>query len=95
MLFDTSQLLTRLTDHAAVVVGAPLEQATIRSVQLVGLSSRVVLAVTVLSNGAVERQTIELGAELARRPDCCRVVPPRASDGRHDRERSCGDPAHR
>ena len=65
MLFDTSQLLTRLTDHAAVVVGAPLEQATIRSVQLVGLSSRVVLAVTVLSNGAVERQTIELGAELA------------------------------
>ena len=29
------------------------------------------------------------------RPDCCRVVPPRASDGRHDRERSCGDPAHR
>jgi heat-inducible transcriptional repressor len=66
MLSDTSQLLTRLTDHAAVVVGSPIEQqATVRSVQLVGLSSRVVLAVTVLSNGAVERQTIELGAELA------------------------------
>ncbi len=65
MLGDTSRLLTRLTDHAAVVVGSPIEQATIRSVQLVGLSSRVVLAVTVLSNGAVERQTIELGAELA------------------------------
>jgi heat-inducible transcriptional repressor len=64
MLSDTSQLLTRLTDHAAVVVGAPLEQATIRSVQLVGLSSRVVLAVTILSNGSIERQTIELGAEL-------------------------------
>lgn len=64
MLSDTSQLLTRLTDHAAVVVGAPLEQSTIRSVHLVGLSSRVVLAVTVLSNGSVERQTIELGAEL-------------------------------
>ncbi len=66
MLSDTSQLLTRLTDHAAVVVGSPIEQqATVRSVQLVGLSSRVVLAVTVLSNGAVERQTLELGAELA------------------------------
>ena len=65
MLLDTSQLLTRLTDYAAVVVGAPHEEATIRSVQLVGLSSRVVLVVTVLSNGAVERQTIELGAELA------------------------------
>ena len=65
MLSDTSQLLTRLTDHAAVVVGAPSEQATVRSVQLVGLSSRVVLAVTVLSSGAIERQTIELGAELS------------------------------
>ena len=56
MLSDTSQLLTRLTDHAAVVVGAPFEQATIRSVQLVGLSSRVVPAVTVLSNGSIERR---------------------------------------
>ncbi len=66
MLSDTSQLLTRLTDHAAVVVGSPIEQqATVRSVQLVGLSSRVVLAVTVLSNGAVEHQTLELGVELA------------------------------
>ena len=64
MLSDTSQLLTRLTHHAALVVGPAAEQATIRSVQLVSLSSRIVLAVTVLSNGGVERHTIELGAEL-------------------------------
>jgi heat-inducible transcriptional repressor len=64
MLSDTSLLLTRLTHHAALVVGPAAEQATIRSVQLVGLSSRIVLAVTVLSNGGVERHTIELGAEL-------------------------------
>ena len=65
MLSDTSQLLTRLTHHAALVVGPAPEQATIRSVQLVALSSRIVLAVTVLSNGGVERHTIELGAELS------------------------------
>ena len=64
MLSDTSRLLTRLTDHAAVVVGPPLEQATIRSVQLVGLSSRRRARRHVLSNGSIERQTIELGAEL-------------------------------
>ena len=64
MLSDTSLLLTRLTHHAALVVGPAAEQATIRSVQLVGLSSRIVLAVTVLSNGGVERHTIELGVEL-------------------------------
>ena len=52
MLHDTSGLLARLTDYAAVVVGPQQsETATLRSVQLVGLSSRVVLLVAVLSNG--------------------------------------------
>lgn len=60
MLHSTSQLLTDLTDYAAVVVGPPHEQATIRSVQLVGLGARVALVVVVLSNGVVEKATIEL-----------------------------------
>jgi heat-inducible transcriptional repressor len=61
MLQDTSRLLSGLTDYAAVVVGPPHEAATIRSVQLVGLGARTALLVVVLSNGVVEKATIELG----------------------------------
>ncbi len=60
MLRDTSRLLSRLTDHTAVVVGPPHEAATIRSVQLVGLGPAVALAVVVFSNGVVEKQTVGL-----------------------------------
>src|SRR4051794_14100837 len=60
MLHSTSQLLSNLTDYAAVVVGPPHEQATIRSVQLVGLGGRTGLVVAVLSNGVVEKATIDL-----------------------------------
>src|ERR1700759_2498572 len=59
MLHSTSQLLADLTDYAAVVVGPPHEQATIRSVQLVSLGTRTALAVAVLSNGVVEKATVE------------------------------------
>lgn len=60
MLHSTSRLLSNLTDYAAVVVGPPHEQATIRSVQLVGLGARTGLVVAVLSNGVVEKATIDL-----------------------------------
>lgn len=59
MLHDTSRLLSKMTDYAAVVMGPPTEAATVRSVQLVGLSARVVMVVVVLSNGSVENETIE------------------------------------
>jgi heat-inducible transcriptional repressor len=65
MLHDTSQLLAGLTHYAAVVVGPPHEVATIRSIQLVGLGSRVALLVAVLSNGAVEKRTIELPVDMS------------------------------
>jgi heat-inducible transcriptional repressor len=64
MLADTSRLLSSLTRYAAVVVGPPHEVATVRSVQLVGLTSRVVLAVLVLSNGAVEKHTLEFDRDI-------------------------------
>ena len=60
MLRDTSQLLSRLTRYAAVVVGPPHEAARVRSVQIVGLAPRVALLVVVLSNGVVEKHTLEL-----------------------------------
>jgi heat-inducible transcriptional repressor len=60
MLHDTSQLLAGLTTYAAVIVGPQHEVATIRSIQLVALGPRVALLVAVLSNGAVEKRTVEL-----------------------------------
>lgn len=63
MLADTSRLLSGLTRYAAVVVGPPHQVATIRSAQLVPLGPRVVLAVLVLSNGAVEKHALELAED--------------------------------
>jgi heat-inducible transcriptional repressor len=63
MLHQTSRLLSDLTDHTAVVVGPPSEAATVRSVQVVGLGANVALVVVVLSNGSIEKRTIELGDE--------------------------------
>lgn len=64
MLADTSRLLSRLTHYAAVVVSPPHEVATVKSVQLVALAPRVVLAVLVLSNGAIEKHTVELDRDV-------------------------------
>jgi heat-inducible transcriptional repressor len=57
-------LLSDLTSYASVVVGPSHETATIRSVQLVGLSPLHALLVVVLSDGAVEKRTIELAGEV-------------------------------
>lgn len=60
LLHDTSRLLSDLTQYAAVVVGPDHETATIRSVQLVGLTPRIALLVVVLSTGAIEKHTVDL-----------------------------------
>ena len=95
-LSDTSRLLAHLTHYAAVVVGPGAEAATIRSVQLVGLSARIATVVVVLSNGSVEHEPIDLpedtgdaglaaaGAHLVRhvvgRPANDMAVPPSSGD---------------
>ena len=58
MLSDTTQLLSGLTDYAAVVVREG-EPARVRSVQMVGLAPRVVLVVVVFATGAVDKRTLE------------------------------------
>jgi len=60
ILRDTSSLLAGVTDYAAVVVAPSPDVATARAVQLVALSEQLVLMVVVLSNGGIERRTIEL-----------------------------------
>ncbi|MGH9105639.1 MAG: heat-inducible transcriptional repressor HrcA [Acidimicrobiales bacterium] len=61
MLAETSGLLSRLTDYAAVVVtpSGP-EPGRVRSAQLVRLHPRLVLAVAVLGNGSIERRPLEV-----------------------------------
>ena len=60
MLQDTSRLLGDLTTYAGVVIGPGPTEATIRSVQVVGITPTTALVVVVLSSGAVEKHTIEL-----------------------------------
>ena len=60
MLFDTTRLLSDLTQYAAVLVAPAPEAAEVRSVQLVGLAPTVALLVFVLASGVVEKRTVEL-----------------------------------
>lgn len=59
MLGRASGLLADLTDYASVVVGPTHDLATVRSVQLVELGPRLALLVVVLSDGSVEKRTLE------------------------------------
>jgi heat-inducible transcriptional repressor len=60
LMQQTTQLLTNLTDCAAVVVAPDLQSTTVRSAQIVRVAQRTAVAVVVLSNGAVEKATIDL-----------------------------------
>ena len=101
LLEQASGLLSDLTSCAAVVVGPGHDRATLRSVQLVGLAPRLALLVAVLSDGAVEKRSLEfdhevgdelLAAASARLADHATgsplsgvAVPPLSGDARVDR----------
>jgi heat-inducible transcriptional repressor len=59
LLAQTSQLLARLTAHAAVVVGGEAPDVVVRAASLVRLQPRALLVVVVLSNGAVEKEVVD------------------------------------
>jgi heat-inducible transcriptional repressor len=65
MLERATGLLSELTSYAAVVVGPSHDSATIRSVQVVGLAPHLALLVVVLSDGAVEKRTVDLEVEIS------------------------------
>lgn len=69
MLQDTSRLLGDLTSYAGVVVGAAHAETTVRSVQIVGLTSSAALVVAVLANGSVEKHSIDLTDGGSQLPD--------------------------
>ncbi len=58
-LKETTGLLTKLTDHTAVIVGPQHDAGRLRSIQLVGLSPSLALAVLVRETGAIEKHTVE------------------------------------
>lgn len=64
LLARTSHLVAGLTNYASVVLGPKTERAVVRSVQVVGLSTRQALVVAVMSNGAVESEHLELDSEV-------------------------------
>lgn len=64
LMRDTASLLSRITDYAAVVVDHSTEAATVRSLQMVPLTPRVVLVVVVLSNGVIDKHTVELPQDV-------------------------------
>jgi heat-inducible transcriptional repressor len=63
LLTETSQLLSRVSRHAALVMGPEPDLARICSVQFVGLQPGVALLVVVLSNGAVHKETVTIPAD--------------------------------
>jgi heat-inducible transcriptional repressor len=60
MLAETSRLLSDLTRLTGVVVAPSPVEASVRSLQLVALSASSAVLVAVLSDGSVEKHTIEL-----------------------------------
>jgi heat-inducible transcriptional repressor len=64
LLQETTQLLSGLTDCAAVVVGPGSQAATVRSIQLVRVAHRTAVVVAVLSNGAVEKSVVDVGEDV-------------------------------
>lgn len=64
LLRQTSHLLADITHHTALVVGPKAEVTTVRSIQVVRLSSRTATVVVVFSNGTVENEIIALSEEI-------------------------------
>jgi heat-inducible transcriptional repressor len=60
LLSETSHLLARLTHHAALVVGPQAEGVRICGAHLAQLQPRVLVAVVILSNAAVEKEIVLL-----------------------------------
>jgi heat-inducible transcriptional repressor len=65
VLEQTSTLLTRLTPYTSVVVGPGHASAAVRTAQIVDLGPRRALVVAILSDGAVEKHTLELTEETS------------------------------
>lgn len=64
MLASTSQLLSGLTAWTGVVVPPPHTDTPVRSIHLVALAPRQVLAIVILGDATVEKHSVELEDEV-------------------------------
>jgi heat-inducible transcriptional repressor len=64
LLGQTSQLLARVSAHAALVVGPESQAVVVRGANIVMLQARVLLVVVVMSNGAVEKEVVTLDTDV-------------------------------
>jgi heat-inducible transcriptional repressor len=64
LLAETSHLLSRVSHHAALVMGPQPHAARVRSVQFVPLQPGVALLVAVLSNGVVHKEVVQTAEDL-------------------------------
>ncbi|MGK2928614.1 MAG: hypothetical protein ACSLFO_03460, partial [Acidimicrobiales bacterium] len=64
MLASTSQLLSGLTAWTGVVVPPPPSDTPVRSIHLVALAPRQVLAIVILGDATVEKHSVELDDEV-------------------------------
>ncbi|MGB2756477.1 MAG: heat-inducible transcriptional repressor HrcA, partial [Acidimicrobiia bacterium] len=69
VLSQTSQLLARITNHAAVVVPPQDEAPTIRGIQLVDIGDGSILVVVVTSTGSVQRISLPVPPQGRFTPD--------------------------
>ncbi len=60
LMTDTARLLSGITEHTALVLDHTVDGAEARSIQLVPLGHDTLLAVVVLSTGAVQKLTIDV-----------------------------------
>ena len=67
ILADTTGLLSDLTDWTAVVVAPSPAADTVLSVQLVELAAGTVMVVAVMSNGVVEKRTLDVAVDTSAR----------------------------
>src|SRR5690242_19439625 len=61
---QTSQLLARVSAHAALIVGPESQAVVVRGANIVMLQARVLLVVVVMSNGAVEKEVVTLDDDV-------------------------------
>src|SRR5690349_19133378 len=64
LLAQTSQLLARVSAHAALIVGPESQAVVVRGANIVMLQARVLLVVVVMSNGAVEKEVVTLDDDV-------------------------------
>src|SRR5262249_26339960 len=65
LLGQTSQLLARVTAHAALVVGPEAQAVVVRGINFVRLQPQALMLVLVLSNGAVEKEVVQCDSEIS------------------------------